>query len=336
MHTSSLATDWTLKHELPEGVQRERDTPLAFGRYSQALRAPDLGRLSGRFRLKEWSYTSCATDEWFFALAVVQLGYAAQLFAYVVDRKTGQRTETEQVVPLGKALTFADSSQFGVTRWRSRRYTVDAGHDGTHYLKLDIVLGTERLRGELRMEPDDALALLFPLARGRVAYTHKAAGMRARGELTWGTRRISLANGLGSLDWTRSFAARHTVWNWASFTGVTHSHKRFGLNLSARVYDDARGHSMENAVWLDGRVHTLGGVRFEVPARTIDRWRIVSLDGTGEVALEVVPWGERRARMELGLLRSVFAQPYGLASGTVYGERVEGLFGVVEDHDSLW
>jgi hypothetical protein len=183
--------------------------------------------------------------------------------------------------------------------------------------------------------PDQALALLFPLARGRAAYTHKASGMQARGELSWGTQRISLKDGFGTLDWTRSFAARHTVWNWASFAGTTLSGKRFGLNLSARVYDH-QGHSMENAVWLDGQVHVLSGVRFSVPGRTTDPWRIDSVDGSGEVDLEVVPSGERRAHMNLGIVRSVFAQPYGLARGVVRGEQVERVFGVVEDHDSLW
>ena len=327
--SSALAgTDWTLKHEVPEA-------PLPFGRYSHPLLAPKLGQMAGRFRLKEWCYTACTTDSWFFAIAVVQLGYAAQLFSYLVDRQSGQRLETEQVVPLGSTLSFAESSLFGVTRWRSRRTEVDLGHDGTHFVKLDLPFAGERLRGELRMVPDDALALLFPLARGRAAYTHKAAGMRARGELFLGTRRITLDEGFGTLDWTRSYAARHTVWNWASFAGSTVSGKRFGLNLSARVYDH-QGHSMENAVWLDGRVHVLSGVRFRVPSRTTDPWRIESLDQSGEVDLEVVPSGERRAAMNLGIVRSVFAQPYGLASGSVRGERVERVFGVVEDHDSLW
>ena len=321
-------TDWTLQHEASSA-------PLPFGRYTQALLAPDLAARAGRFRLKEWCYMACTTGDWFFAVATVQLGYAAQLFAYLVDRQSGERFEVEQVVPLGGALSFAQSSQFGVTHWHSRQAQVELGHDGTHFAKLDLTLSGKRLRGELRMVPDEALALLFPLARGRAAYTHKASGMQARGELLWGTRRISLEQGLGTLDWTRSYADRHTVWNWASFAGHTESGKRFGLNLSARVYDH-QGHSLENAVWLDGRVHVLSGVRFRVPSRTTDPWRIESLGGSGEVDLEVVPSGERRAHMNLGIVRSVFAQPYGLARGVVRGERVEQVFGVVEDHDSLW
>jgi hypothetical protein len=138
-----------------------------------------------------------------------------------------------------------------------------------------------------------------------------------------------------SLTVARPTRTKLLAWNWASFAGTTASGKRFGLNLSARVYDH-RGHSMENAVWLDGRVHVLSGVRFEVPRCTTDPWRIRSVDGSSEVDLQVVPSGERRARMNLGVVRSVFAQPYGLASGSVYGERVDGAFGVVEDHDSLW
>jgi hypothetical protein len=328
MSQLAAAIDWTLRDEAPEGG-------LTYGRYRRPLHRLEVGIGTPRFRLKEWCYTSCTTPDWFFALAVVQLGYAAQLFAYIVDRKSGQRSEVEHVVPLGGALSFASSSLWGVTRWQSRRVAVDAGHDGSHFLRVDLELAGERLQGELRMEPDESLALLFPLGERRPAYTHKAAGMRTRGELRWGGRVISLDGGLGALDWTRSVANRHTVWNWASFAGHTASGKRFGLNLSARVYDGAEG-SLENVLWLDGRAHVLKGVRFDVPRRTTDRWFVQSSDGSGEVDLEILPWGERRARLELGVLRSVFAQPYGLASGTLLGERIEGAFGVVEDHDSLW
>jgi hypothetical protein len=329
MSSPASVVDWTLRDQLPEAGRP------ALGRYRRPLCRLDVGLGAPRYRLKEWCYTSCTTDDWFFALAVVQLGYAAQLFAYVVDRRTGQRRETERVVPLGGSLSFAPSSQWGVTRWRSRRTAVDVGHDGSHYLRVDLDLDGEHLHGELRMEPDDALALLFPLSVTRRAYTHKAAGMRTRGSLRWGARTLSLDGGLGALDWTRSVADRHTVWNWASFAGHTESGKRFGLNLSARVYDGDAG-SLENVLWLDGRAEVLGGVRFIVPRRTTERWFVHSSDGSGEVDLEVLPWGERRAKLELGVLRSVFAQPYGLASGSVRGERVSGAFGVVEDHDSLW
>ncbi len=289
-----------------------------------------------RFRLKEWCYQSIATPEVFIAFAIVQLGYVAQAFVYVIDRKTLVRHQAEVMSPLGRGLQMAPSSIGGTSRFRSARLDIETGFERTLQTRLSAALSGEACTAEFQLYPDDALALLFPLGEGRAAYTHKAAGLRVQGFLRLGARDFDLSTGLATLDWTRSHALRHTRWNWASFVGNTLSGKRFGLNLSAHVYDDAQGNSLENAVWLDGRVFCLSGVRFEVPTRTTDVWRIVSRDGSGEVDLTVHPSGERQSRLDLKLIRSLFTQPYGHATGSVRGERVDGVVGVVEDHDALW
>ena len=231
---------------------------------------------------------------------------------------------------------MAPSSIAGTSRFRARGVSIESGFEAGVQTRISVSLSSVPCQAEFRLELDEALALLFPIAAQRAAYTHKASGMRVTGTLQLGPRRFDLSEGLASLDWTRSHALRHTRWNWASFVGHTGSGKRFGLNLSAHVYDDAAGNSLENAVWLDGRVHTLAGVRFEVPTPTTGTWRIVSRDGSGEVDLTVQPSDERRSQLDLKLVRSVFVQPYGKAYGSVRGERVDGVVGVVEDHDALW
>ncbi len=325
---------WNLVDLAPRGASV--DSSFAWGRYRTPILSPDTARGAHPFRVKEWSYHSLATPRYFVAFAVVQLGYVAQLFAYVVDRETGERAELERMSPLGRALDFGPSSSRGFSRWRSPGAWISAGFvDDAHVAVLDLPVGKQRLRGQVRFSPDDALALLFPLGTGRPAYTHKAAGMRADGELWLGEHPIALDEAYGALDWTRSQADRHTRWNWASFSGRNAEGERLGLNLSAHVYD-IDGCSMENAFWRDGRVCTLGAVCFDVPARTTDRWRIASADGSGEVALEVTPLGERKSNMDLIAIRSRFTQPYGAVRGSVRGVSVDGLFGVVEDHDALW
>lgn len=327
-----LASDFTLR-EPPESLWTRG---AAVGRFVAPVARPNVEAGPVRAPLKQWHYQSFTTKTWFLAFGLVQLGYVAQLFVYLVDLRSGERVELTRMSLLGRALRFAPSSIAGKTTWRTSGVSVETGFDGQHFVRLDLLLGGKRLSGELRSEPDEALALSFPLAPERLAYTHKAAAMRTRGTLRFGDLSLSFEEALSGLDFTRSLALRHTVWNWASFAGTTASGKRMGLNLSARVYDLA-GQSMENAVWLDGRVQTLGGVHFEVPRHTAtETWRIRSLDGSGEVALDIQPLGERSAALDLKLIRSVFVQPYGEASGVVMGERIEGVFGVVEDHDALW
>jgi len=333
--TASDAVRFALTDVAPIGAG-----PPPVGRYRRPLVAVNLAEHVSRFRLKEWCYQAIVSDEVLVAFAVAQLGYVAQAFVYLVDRRTGRRVSVEKMSPLGTALSMAPSSIAGSTRWQSQGLSLVTGFEaeGVH-TRFSTELSGERCEASFHFALDDALALVFPLSASRTAYTHKAAGMRALGSLTLGARTFcfdTANHSLATLDWTRSVALRHTRWNWASFVGHTERGQRFGLNLSAHVYDDARGDSVENAVWVDGKVHTLSGVRFEVPRPTTEAWRIVSRDGSGEVDLMVLPVGERRSETDLKLLRSTFVQPYGEASGQVRGERVRGLMGVVEEHDALW
>lgn len=220
-----------------------------------------------RLRLKEWHYISLTTDEWFVAVGLVNLGYVGNLFSYAVDRVQGRpAVEYGALSPLGRALSIAASSVDGTTSWKSRDATVSVAAKGGWNLELDIPLGSERLRGSARIEARESLAMLHRLGPDRLAYTHKAAGWPASGQLELGARSIRLDGGLAASDWTRSQANRVTEWKWASMSGFLRDGTAIGLNLSAEVYDDQNGHSVENAVWLNGEVRRLSGVHFEMPS----------------------------------------------------------------------
>ena len=290
-----------------------------------------------RFRLKEWHYVSFTTDEWFVAVGLVQLGYVANLFCYVFDRiQEGPAHEYGVLSPLGRALSFAPSSLLGTTSWKNRNASVSITANEGWDLKLDIPVGAERLRGHAHIEAQDSLAMLHRLGPRRVAYTHKAAGWPATGHFELGTRPIRLDTGLAASDWTRSQASRITKWKWASSSGYLRDGTALGLNLSAQVYDDEKGHSVENALWLNGVVQRLSGVRFEMPSNPkTGRWAIRSIDGH-EVDMEFEPLGAREEHSNFGLVRTDFIQPYGRFSGSVAGHDITGCFGVVESHLSVW
>lgn len=320
-------------------------TGWAFGRYRQPIAEPSLGPLgrSKSMRTKEWHYHSVVDDSWFLGVAVVQLGYLASAFLYLVERATpGERREYEALSPLGRALSFAPSSVRGETRWERGRDRIVMSYDAGWQLELDVGLGAERLSGEIRITPRESLCVAFPLTPERPAYTHKAAGLPARGSLRLGERDIVLVDALATLDWTRSLARRHTHWKWASFAGRASDGRPVGLNVSAEVYDRPEGVSHENALFLDGITHSLGGVRFELPRDPESGvWRIVGREPS-ELELEFQPLGARKQKLDLLLLRSDFVQPYGTFKGRIRPEAlaapvsVDGVFGVVENHDALW
>ena len=307
-----------------------------FGRYRSPIVDPSFPfRLGDRWRLKEWTYLSVATDELFLAFGLVQLGYASNLFLYAVERSTGITHELEESLPAGAGLTMAPSSVLGTTEWRWRGQQVRVRYDHGWHVTLDVRFPKgPALAAGFHLESTEALALLHDLGGGRPAYTHKAAGLPAAGTAVLGGATFDLQGGLGALDWTRSRANRETVWKWASF--ASHQGGRaLGLNLSAEVYEDSVGASPENAYWVDGEVHPLGAVRFELPPegeRTTHPWKLVG----DEVDLVFEPLGARAQRLDLRLIQSTFVQPYGSFHGRIAEHAIDGAFGVVEDHQSLW
>ena len=368
-------TEESLREMLPTAPPvARRDDRWLFGRYRTAIAHPGFdGGWLWRLRLKQWHYSSVSTDELFFAFGVVHLGFAANLFAYVIEHESGRVWELEDSLPGTLGLRMAPSSVRGVTRWRwgAQRVVIERhreGEAGTWQVKLDlrflrhggprgmdglasndgvaervgksdrVTSAPEPLRfiSTLTLDDVDAMALLYDLGDGRAAYTHKAAGLPVRGTALLGSAVHDLHGGLATLDWTRSLANRETRWKWASFASHQGG-RRIGLNLSAEVYDDAEGVSLENAYWIDGDVHPLGAVSFALPEtdrRAVDPWVIRSADG--RVDLTFSPLGARSQRVDLRVLRSAFVQPYGTFEGTLDGHRIDQAFGVVEDHQSVW
>lgn len=56
----------------------------------------------------------------------------------------------------------------------------------------------------------------------------------------------------------------------------------------------------------------------------------------GAIALRFEPDGARRDHRNYGIVSSRFTQASGRYEGTIDGEPVAALYGVMEDHDARW
>lgn len=284
-----------------------------------------LGRAVRRMRLKRWHYFSVCHRDVFLCTAVADVGYIGNTFCYLVDRRTGQKFEKESLVPLALGIQVGAASQRS-----SRTGGIQFSHRESHWFcELDLNLEGRPLRAQWKMATATPLCLLYPLHQNRAAYTHKEIGGSCSGQFEWDGRALDLDEAVGGMDYTCSYADRHTVWKWLFLTGTLADGRRFGINLSDCLYESA-----ENYLWLDGRIRHLGSVHF-LPTEE-SHWRI-----HGE-SLEIAfhPLGRRRQNVNFGLVRSSFQQPYGEALGWVLSgsERLDiaSAFGVAEDHEALW
>lgn len=310
------------------------------GRFEGPIGIVNLGgRGLERFRLKEWHYTAVTTERHFVAVAMVQLGYVANLFAYVVDRRRPQRAAmAERIVPLGRGLRFAASSTSGETRFAhgDDRVRVAYRPDG-FTITLSLDLDGRRLSGSFDCKGGASGSIVHRLPHGGIAYTHKGALYEVSGDLRFdGLSLLGEGEALGTLDWTRSEAARKTDWKWASFAGRDTAGRKVGLNLSTDVYDDPNGDSVENFLYTEAGTSALPGVVFEMPRAPLHMpWRIRSKQGDA-VDLLFEPQGARAQDVRLGVVESRFVQPYGTYHGHIGEHELRGVFGVVEDHHAVW
>lgn len=317
---------------------------VRYGRYRHPIARIELPLgLLGRWRLKEWHYLSVTSERWFLAFAIAQLGYVANVFCYLVDRSDPDRARRfEAMLPLGRGVRIAESSTRGITHFGRRRQHIDVRAADGWKVDMRLPMGDDTLEGSFHVAcADDSLALLHRLRGDRPAYTHKAAALPVTGRLGLGAQTLELDGALAASDWTRSVALRETRWKWASLAVHAADGRRVGLNLSAEVYDDDDGNSRENALWIDGSVRALGGVRFEVPRdRQKEPWRIVSHGGEA-LDLTFRPLGERAQHLEVGPLVTDFVQAFGLFEGSISPGgaapiALRDAFGVVEDHWARW
>ncbi len=330
----------------PPSVVDERGAPV-FGAFAGHAAAIDWRRLAGpwrrgrvwrAFHAKRWHYASIATPDCVVAAAIIDIGWATSAFAYLFDRRARR--------------LLADLSWLGVPGLSAR---VSSGAGGAHSgaaagarsrfhglgggLALEETAGGWRLRarGKLVLDAEltatPATATLCAIAdlsgAGGVANcTHKTVCLGARGEARARGERFDLGGGSAAIDHTNGLLARDTRWRWASASG-----ERVGLNLV-----EGFNGPVENALWIDGRLHPVGAAELELrPEAPLEPWRVRTVDE--RVDLTFTPEGARAEDKNLGFAVSRYVQPIGTFRGAVRGDgepiQVE-LTGVTENHVARW
>src|SRR5512139_1826757 len=63
-------------------------------------------RFLQRFRIKRWDYYGVTTPDHFFSATLADLGYAGQVFIYLIDFATGEYHEATLTVPFSKGIVL--------------------------------------------------------------------------------------------------------------------------------------------------------------------------------------------------------------------------------------
>lgn len=337
----------------PTSVADESGAPR-FGTYAGALPAVDLSRLKGEHQLgtfgrlarhKRWLYTFAATHEVIALCAVVDVGYSSNSFTLVCDLKDGKVLCDQSVLGLpGPMVEVSDAPGEGLyarflspllrtkVEWLpgSPRISLASRAGLTRSTVWDMEL--------LAANAPSPLTVVAPVDGNGVNVTQKWAGLLTFGKLKAKGRTYNLDGGVGGMDYTHGYLARHTAWRWAFACGRLEDGTPVGMNL-VEGFNEGRADVNENALWVGGRLIPLSRARFTWNKHDpLDAWDVETDDGI--VQLKFRPIAAHKEHRDLKLVKSWFVQPVGLFEGilTVDGKSmpVKALPGVTEDQDILW
>lgn len=319
-----------------------------YGAYAGALERVELARAAPPSRIREvlqrkrWAFLFAASDEVMIAAAVVEAGWFAAGWAWVLDRSLGALV-VDQFAPglPGLNARVNDLQGDGArARYSTLGLRIDVKREQERW-ELGIV-GRKGFRAEVVLESRGAPApftLVTPVAGPGVRATQKAAAMSASGTVVVGGRTWLLDGGTGGVDTTHGYLARETAWRWAFGTGRLPGGGPIAFNLAEGFAGVPEGDPGENAVFRSFETSRLPPVAF-----TFDRenprtpWHVVSADAT--VDLTFTPAAIHQENKNYLVLKNRLAQLPGTFSGRLPAPggsvTIDALPGVVEDHWALW
>ncbi len=343
------AANWapSVPLEAPPASIVDPDGAPQYGMFAGPLGTVSFDRLrsplarSRTWRLKHhkrWVYVLLTARHHIIATAIVQLGYVANAFIVVVDRRTRSATFDGSYLTVPRLAHVSDTCEDGCDTWfRSVQARVALSRPaGCSHYTLAADAGRLSLRATFSAtDAPTPVTVVSPVPQGVVNVTEKRVLMPAHGAILFDGDAEQFEDALAGMDYTNGLLARHTAWRWAFAMGATQDGRPVAFNLV-----DGFNEGRECAVWIDGKLVPTDGARFEFQRRQpLAPWKVVTDDG--RIDLTFSPDALHAEHKNLGLVRSRFIQPFGTFQGTIQTPTgstatLQGLPGVVESQDVQW
>ena len=280
-----------------------------------------------RWRRKAWIFLGAYTAELMVGFAIVDLGYIGNAFCYVYERASNTYWEKEYMIPFGFGKNFHARLE---DHWELGPYQIwsEQGQWNFSY---------QHKKAELLLqftEPHQGISAICP-SSGKRPFHHTYKNLLLPTSIYFKNRQKEYKNtqAMGSLDYSKGYPPRHTIWNWTSFMGKLEDGTPVGINTVNGFNEE-----LENAIWIGGKIQRLGKMKYAPSTTPIEyTWLMKSKNETLQLRLR--PEGIRQQDIELKLMKSKFKQVFGPIKGQLYHQdswkKLEG-YGVMEDHEALW
>ncbi len=325
-----------------------------FGTYSGEIEAFPLNdykfrnifyNLFKHLRAKRWRFTGVFSPEIVMGIAVVDTGYIGTSFAYVYDRKTGEIAEYTGKSLLARACNITDNLSKGKAVFNQGKNLISMDWDlknGIELINIAVQTKSNRIEADIEVLEDvkvnESHQVTFPTFKNKFAFTHKIAGLPVTGSIKCNGKAYNLDKdcSFAAIDHTMGYHDYNWKWLWSSLSGLSEEGRIIGLNLVAPITHKTIN---ENVLWIDGKKFVLGESDFENKKNIMGIWKIKTKNKMVDLTFE--PLKVRSEAINIGIIKSKFAQPIGLYNGHVLlpdGEKIyiKDQIGIAEEHFARW
>lgn len=299
-----------------------------------------LGALAKRFKFNQFQFIGITSPTLLIGIAIVDLKLVSNAFVYCYDVATNTFEEFSFLQPFARGTHIDTQPNQGDAYFRKGSQSLRIRATTRPGVRsIDVQLKTLQLNATIdESTAYQPLALCTRAGYQGWVFTQKSTALICNGQLHWQNRHYDLHahNALASVDWTAGYMRRETFWNWGSMSCFLPDGRRLGFNLAAGVNET--GFS-ENALWLDGRLIKIDMVEFQFDRyKPKHGWAMNSNDGI--IQLHFEPQGQRKEKINGGIIASNFTQHFGRYYGEIHLPneviRLDGEWGFSEDHYAKW
>ena len=295
----------------------------------------------------QFNYIGLISDDHLIGIAMVDLGYARQVFTFLYDMKTG--------------IEY-DKAKFIFTK-SSKRYQFDRNPDENHakfikgkrtVLRIDKSHKSKELSFELDFKDlkinceadysfdNNPLRVLNPNDMNRWTFTEKSGNINVKKlsvEFNNQILKMDESNTRLIYDWSGGFLNRRTDWLWTAFSGKDINGEEIGVNFASFVNNV---YYPENASWIGKSRERYPNIIYDLDLSNPyeKEWKIFTEDKRVELSFK--PFGERNDKKNiLGWTKLWFRQFIGEFNGAITDKKgnkhiIKGIKGFCEIHKSKW
>lgn len=291
---------------------------------------------ASKWRIKEWDYYYVGNSKHGVALTIADNSYMSLCSLSFLDfeKKSDITKSVMKFFTFGK-INLPSSSTTGDVFYQNKKVSMCFKHEnGKRHLECfwkNFTKDKKDARLDLYLEETnkDSIVVATPFKKTQhFYYNQKINLLKCNGYVKIGDEIFDFNDDTyGVLDWGRGVWTYKNTWYWSSLSG-TYEGKRIGFNLGYGFGDNST-HS-ENIFFVDDKSYKLEDVHFDIPIGKngkdsfLEQWKF--RNQTGTINLTFKPILNRHANMNVGIIKSLQNQVFGIFSGYIVIEGKEYFF----------